>query len=158
MPQIYDMGPMALLPLRRKACWGFFRPKNPTASAGFEPANLGTKGQHATSRPPKPINVIWLLIDQPHDYAAPSPNIMSQCPRSLRRGSAGARLLGLWVRIPPRGMDACLLWVLFVVRYSSRRRTDHSSRGVLPIVLCLNVIMNPRQWEGLGPLGVVVPW
>jgi len=29
--------------------------KNPTASAGFEPANLGTKGQHATSRPPKPI-------------------------------------------------------------------------------------------------------
>ena len=46
MPQIYDMGPTAVLPLRRKACWGFFRPKNPTASAGFEPANLGTKGQH----------------------------------------------------------------------------------------------------------------
>jgi hypothetical protein len=34
----------------------FFRPKNPTASAGCEPANLGTKGQHATSRPPKPLN------------------------------------------------------------------------------------------------------
>ena len=33
----------------------FFRPKNPTASAGFEPTNLGTKGQHATPRPPKPI-------------------------------------------------------------------------------------------------------
>ena len=32
----------------------FFRPKNPTASDGFEPANLGTKGQHATPRPPKP--------------------------------------------------------------------------------------------------------
>jgi hypothetical protein len=32
----------------------FFRPKNPTASAGCEPANLGTKGQHATSRPQKP--------------------------------------------------------------------------------------------------------
>ena len=47
MPQIYDMGPTALLPLRRKACWGFFRLKNPTASAGFEPANLGTRGQHA---------------------------------------------------------------------------------------------------------------
>ena len=30
--------------------------KNPTASAGFEPANLGTKGQQANSRPPKPIN------------------------------------------------------------------------------------------------------
>ena len=48
---------MALLPLRRKACWGFFRPKNPTASARCEPANLGTKGQHATSRPPKPLEV-----------------------------------------------------------------------------------------------------
>jgi len=51
------MGPTALLPLRRKACWGFFRPKNPTASAGCEPANLGTKSQHATSRPPKPLNI-----------------------------------------------------------------------------------------------------
>jgi len=47
MPQIYDMGQTALLPLWRKACWGFFRPKNLTASAGFEPANLGTRGQHA---------------------------------------------------------------------------------------------------------------
>jgi hypothetical protein len=26
MPQINDMGPTALLPLRRKACWGFFSP------------------------------------------------------------------------------------------------------------------------------------
>jgi len=42
---------MALLPLRRKACWRFFRPKNPTALAGFEPTNLGTKGQHAIPRP-----------------------------------------------------------------------------------------------------------
>jgi len=54
MPQIYEMGPTALLPLRRKACWGFFRPKNPKASAGFVPTNLGTKGQHANPRPPKP--------------------------------------------------------------------------------------------------------
>jgi len=30
--------------------------KNPTASAGFKPAYLGTKGQHATPRPPKPHN------------------------------------------------------------------------------------------------------
>jgi hypothetical protein len=33
---------MALLPLRRKMCWGFFRPKNPTASARCKPANVGT--------------------------------------------------------------------------------------------------------------------
>jgi len=68
MPYSYDVGPTALLPLRRKACWGFFRPKNPTASAGCEPANLGTKGQHATSRPPKPL-VLWpydRLLDSMH--------------------------------------------------------------------------------------------
>jgi hypothetical protein len=47
MPQSCDMGPTVLLPLRRKPCWGFFRPNNPTASAGFELANLGTRGQHA---------------------------------------------------------------------------------------------------------------
>ena len=33
----------------------FFALKNPTASAEFEPANLGTKSQHATSRPPKAL-------------------------------------------------------------------------------------------------------
>ena len=32
----------------------FFALEILTASVGFEPANLGTKGQHATSRPPKP--------------------------------------------------------------------------------------------------------
>jgi hypothetical protein len=37
-------------PTRRKACCGIFRLKNPTASAGFESAILGTRGQHA--RPP----------------------------------------------------------------------------------------------------------
>jgi hypothetical protein len=33
----------------------------------------------------------------------------SQWPRGLRRGSAAARLLGSWVRIPTGGMDVCLL-------------------------------------------------
>ena len=37
----------------------FFALKNPKASVGFEPANLGTKGQNATSRPTKPL--IYLL-------------------------------------------------------------------------------------------------
>ena len=37
--------------------------KNPTASAGFEPANLGTKGQHAASRPPKPISGSYTEIN-----------------------------------------------------------------------------------------------
>jgi hypothetical protein len=46
MPQIY-MGQAALFPSEGKHGEDFFRPKNPTASAGFKPANLGTRGQHA---------------------------------------------------------------------------------------------------------------
>ena len=43
----------------------FFALKNPTASAVFEPANLDTEGQHATSRPPKPLpSVVTLGIQR----------------------------------------------------------------------------------------------
>jgi len=55
MPQIYDMGPTAYFPSKERGAENFFALKNPTASAGFEPANLGTKRQHATPRPPKPL-------------------------------------------------------------------------------------------------------
>jgi hypothetical protein len=44
IPQICDMEKTALIPLRKKGI--FFCPKNPTALAGFEPAILGTRGQH----------------------------------------------------------------------------------------------------------------
>jgi len=43
-----------------------------------------------------------------------------------------------------RGMDVCLLQMLCVVRKRSLRRADHSSRGVLPSVVCLSVIIKPR--------------
>jgi hypothetical protein len=36
----------------------------PTASAGFEPANLGTKGQHA--RPSKPLKILSTLFKNLH--------------------------------------------------------------------------------------------
>jgi hypothetical protein len=36
-------------------------------------------------------------------------NCQSLWPRGLTRGFAAARLLGLWVRILPGGMDVCLL-------------------------------------------------
>ena len=39
-----------------------FALKNPTSSAGFEPANLGTKDQHATPRPPKPLCRYYYFI------------------------------------------------------------------------------------------------
>jgi hypothetical protein len=52
----------------------------------------------------------------------------------LRRGPAAARLLGLWVRIP---LEA---WISVCCVLSGRGlcRADHSSRGVLPSVVCLN--------------------
>ena len=37
----------------------FFALKNPTVLAGVEPANLGTKSQHATSLPPNDIKLDW---------------------------------------------------------------------------------------------------
>ena len=50
------------LPLEQRRAEDFFVLKNPTASAGFEPANLGTKDQHATSRPPKPLSPLLIMI------------------------------------------------------------------------------------------------
>jgi hypothetical protein len=51
MPQIYDMEQRLYFPSEGRRAEDFFALKNPTASAGFEPRNLGTKGKHATSRP-----------------------------------------------------------------------------------------------------------
>jgi hypothetical protein len=58
---------------------------------------------------------------------------VSLCPiyASLRSSSGAARLLRLWVRIPP---GAWMLSVVSVVccHLKSLRRADHPSRGVLP--------------------------
>jgi hypothetical protein len=43
------------------------------------------------------------------------------------------------------GMNVSFLRLLCFVRKISLRRADHSSRGVLTSVLCLNVIVKPRQ-------------
>ena len=42
-------------PSEERRAEDFFVLKNPTASAEFEPANLGTKGKHTTPRPPRPL-------------------------------------------------------------------------------------------------------
>ena len=47
--------------------------------------------------------------------------------------------------------------MLFVVRHLSLRRVDLSSRGILPSVLCLSVIVKPRQWGGPGPVRSSAP-
>jgi hypothetical protein len=47
MPQSYDMGQTALLPLRRKASWGFFQP-------GLNPRTWVPEASMLTTRPLKP--------------------------------------------------------------------------------------------------------
>jgi hypothetical protein len=54
----------------RRHAENFFALKNPTASAGFESANLSTKSQHATSRPPKPIFCLLYAIKSPFQTTA----------------------------------------------------------------------------------------
>ena len=64
----------------------FFRPKNPTASAGCEPMNLGTKGQHATSRPPKPLIVARKLIFKNYDFTISFPlSLKNEKKKSMGR-------------------------------------------------------------------------
>ena len=71
-----------------------------------------------------------------------------QCPSGIRTHSL-SRLLAADPRLRP-----C---VLCVVRQRSLRGADLSCRGVLPRVVCLSVIMNPRYGGRLGPLGAVAP-
>jgi len=59
----------------------FFALKNPTASAEFEPANLGTKGQHATSRPARPATM-YLNFIIPYLYEAQ--HVSSDTPPIIR--------------------------------------------------------------------------
>jgi hypothetical protein len=56
------------------------------------------------------------------------------CGHSLA-GIVGSNPAGAWIYLLP---------VSCVIRYRSLRRADHSSRGVLPSVVCLNVIMKPQ--------------
>ena len=80
-----------------------------------------------------------------------------QVPGAVR---SKAWLFGCWVAgiagsNPVGGMDACVLWALFVVRYRYLRAADQSIRGVLPSVVCLDILVKSQNWGGLGPRGLV---
>jgi hypothetical protein len=64
----------------------------------------------------------------------------SQWPRNLRRGSSAPRLVGLSVRISPRAWMSVFCECCVLSGRGLLHRADHSSRGVLPSVVCLNVI------------------
>ena len=70
----------------------------------------------------------------------------------------GRSLVGIAGSNPAGGMVVFLLCVLYVAGQRLVRRTDHSSRGDQPSVVCLSVILKPRWWGGSGPLGAVEPW
>jgi hypothetical protein len=72
----------------------------------------------------------------------------SQLPRSLRRGSAAACLLELWVRIPSESWMSVVSVVCCQVDVFALG--DHSSRRVLPSLMCLSVIVNPDNEEALA--------
>ena len=71
------------------------------------------------------------------------------CGRSLA-GVAGSN--------PARDTDVCLSCVLYAVRHTSLLRADHSSRGVLPSVVCLTegdceISIKRRSWSTRGCRG-----
>jgi hypothetical protein len=76
----------------------------------------------------------------------------SQWPRGLRRRSAAACMLRLWVGIPT--VHGCLLWVLCVDR-ERLQRADHLSRGFLSIVVhryvWLRTVVNDEAMASVGP-------
>ena len=67
MPQIYDMGPTALLPFRRKACWGIFRPeKSWRFRSGLNPRTWVLKGstQPLDHRSMNGLALNWICYKQ----------------------------------------------------------------------------------------------
>jgi len=73
----------------------------------------------------------------------------SQCPRGLRRNSAGARRLRLRVRFPP----VAWMFVCCECCVLSLRRAHRPSRGVLPTVVRRCVWSRNLVNEVIGPLG-----
>jgi hypothetical protein len=73
VPQIYDMGPTALLPLRKNACWGFFAPKNTGLNPGTWVLKASTLSLDHRSRCRDPteceirisINIVYCISQIP---------------------------------------------------------------------------------------------
>ena len=89
------------------------------------------------------VNITWSYISAP-----PIPIVAG-----FKAWFAGIACLNL-----ASSMDVCHLWVLCFVKQGSLRQADHSSSGVLLSVVCLSVIVKPRQWRSPGPLRAAKPW
>jgi hypothetical protein len=95
----------------------FFALKNPTASAGFKPANLGTRGQHASSRPLKPLHPALII----HSICPPIFRHLSS-PACSCSQSAGHRAVHLSVH---RFKHLAYHSSLHETKHPSSRATKH---------------------------------
>jgi hypothetical protein len=74
-------------------------------------------------------------------------------PRGLRRRSAAARLLRLWVRIPPGGMDVCCeccVWSGRGLGFGAITRSEEAYRLWCVVVCDLETSRMRRSWPSLG--------
>ena len=89
-----------------------------------------------------------------------NPNCRSQRPRGLRRRSAAARLLRLWVRIPPGAWmfvccECCVLSGRGLCDGLITRREE--SYQLWCVVVC--DLEKPQEWGGYSPrFGLQAPW
>jgi len=80
MPQICDMGPTALLPFRRKACWGFFRPeKSWRLRPGLNPRTWVLKDlDHRSRLDVWCIFAVFVKMTLPFNTANPTPWVQTR--------------------------------------------------------------------------------
>ena len=91
--------------------------------------------------PPIPAIPLWTFLFCSGRHFRTSTALLLVGPsgrRGPKRGSAAARF-------ESRRGCGCMSRVLCVGRYKFLRRADHPSRGVLLDVVCLSVIVKPRQ-------------
>jgi hypothetical protein len=86
MPQICDMGQTALLPFRKKACWGIFRPLRP----GANPRSWVPEASMLTTRRPKPLRITLRRKWRPQHLGA----------RYRMHECRGVRCRVLWRTVP----------------------------------------------------------
>jgi hypothetical protein len=125
MPQICDMGQTALLPFRRKACWGFFRPKKiRRLRPGANPRSWVPEASMLTTRPPKPLN-------------RPSQNTQSASCSSSSSLESSASLTASSVSESDRVPDGVVSRQTLLFRlFEGPGRAFNASSQVLNLVAC----------------------
>ena len=149
-------------PSEERRAEDFFALKNPTASAGFKPANLGTKGQHATSRPPKPLSPLLLRHNDKLTFIfavyRDANNTETQClhyclqkqriRNKMRIQEFWNVMLCHWVCFPKcRSVQGLILvkWKLQVCYRNSLKVKSFLFNMIHPVVLYQYIIIKVRQ-------------